>query len=531
MRACGRPYSGDSGIMPGARKRSVVRSTAGLALAGIVAKIVGAFYRIPLTNVLGAEGIGLYQTFFPVYALFLTLTSAGIPTVVGRYVAYADAIGADIPLTRAAAKRTALLLGAAGAVMTIALAYPVASLQSRPDAWKGYLVVAPAVFAVTAASFYKGYFIGKGRMTSNALAQIAEQSVKLAVGLTAACLLANYGVAAAVYGALFAVAVSEIAGLIFMRIAYGKEKNKDINLRTRVDKRLYYDIIKSNLPIVAAALAVPLSGFIDSFLIVRLLAKGGASLAQATSLYGLYSGAVGTVINLPVVISVSLAVAVIPGVSSGVAKGEYVKVNEATGFTLTACLAISVPCFFAFLVFAPDVIGLLYPGFSEDNALAAVEILRFQAINVIAASLVQLLCGMLQALGSGKSAAIYLAVAVLLKTALQALLLPVMGIVAAPLAQLAMYILAAVLAFVRYVELVGKNGQIVKSVSKIALGGVIMSVCIQTVALTVQNRYLRPAVGALVGAAVYLSVLVFTKAFGEEGLRAVLARGKGERND
>ena len=138
---------------------------------------------------------------------------------------------------------------------------------------------------------------------------------------------------------------------------------------------------------------------------------------------------------------------------------------------------------------------------------------------------------MLQALGSGKSAAIYLAVAVLLKTALQALLLPVMGIVAAPLAQLAMYILAAVLAFVRYVELVGKNGQIVKSVSKIALGGVIMSVCIQTVALTMQNRYLRPAVGALVGAAVYLSVLVFTKAFGEEGLRAVLARGKGERND
>ena len=75
--------------MKKAGSRSVLRSTAWLAFAGIAAKVIGAFYRVPLTNVLGAEGIGLYQTFFPVYALFLTLTGAAGPTGGARAVGYA----------------------------------------------------------------------------------------------------------------------------------------------------------------------------------------------------------------------------------------------------------------------------------------------------------------------------------------------------------------------------------------------------------------------------------------------------------
>lgn len=518
--------------MKKAGSRSVLRSTAWLAFAGIAAKVIGAFYRVPLTNVLGAEGIGLYQTFFPVYALFLTLTGAAVPTVVARYVAYADALGADIPFTRAASKKITLVLALSGVAFTSLMAYPVAALQMRAGLWKGYLIVAPAVFAVTLAAYYKGYFIGKGRMTPNAFSQAAEQAVKLAVGLSTAYALAKYGVTAAVYGALFAVTASEFFGLLFMAACYRKDIGKEKFLRVRVDKRIYFDIVGTMFPIVAAALVLPVSGFLDSFLIVRLLTAGGTSAQEATASYGLYSGAVGTVVNLPVVIAVSLSVAVIPKVSSGVAKGEYEKVNRVTGTTLGACLAIAVPCFFALLVFAEDVIGLLYPGFSSDESIRAADILRWQSVNVVAASLVQLLSGILQALGAGRSAAIYLAASVAFKTALQVLLLPRIGIVAAPLSQLAMYALAAALSAVRYVELTGKNSELVKTGSKIALSGVIMSVCIQAVALTLTHRLARLAVGAATGSAVYFALLWATKAFGSEGIKAVFARGgKGEDND
>ena len=57
-----------------------------LAFAGMIAKILGAIYRIPLTNLLGAEGIGIYQLVFPIYSLMLTLSSGGIPTAISRLV-------------------------------------------------------------------------------------------------------------------------------------------------------------------------------------------------------------------------------------------------------------------------------------------------------------------------------------------------------------------------------------------------------------------------------------------------------------
>ncbi len=513
------------------RGNSLVRSSAGLAVAGMVSKVIGAFYRIPLTNVLGAEGIGLYQTFFPVYALFLTLYGAAVPTVVARYVAYADAVGADIPYTRAACKRIAVALGVVGCVFTALMAYPVAALQARPTSWTGYTVIAPAVFAVTFTAYFKGYFIGKGRMNVNAFSQTVEQVVKLVFGLTAAYFFAKKGAKAAVYGALFAVTVSEFAGLAFTATAYRRSVGKEKFFRTRVDKRIYYDIVKSMLPIVAAALVLPVSGFLDSVLIVRFLTLGGASLDQATASYGIYSGAVGTVVNLPVVVSLALAVAVIPRISSGVAKGDYVSVNDYTGRTLSACLAVSVPCFFALLVFSSDVIGLLYPGFSAEEAELAAYVLRLQAVNVVAASLVQLLSGILQALGSGKSAAVYLAVSVAFKTALQILLLPRIGIAAAPVSQLCMYALAAALSLVRYVELVGKNNELVKTAGKIVLASVIMSVCIRIVALALGNGYARLAVGAVVGAAVYFALLAATGALKKSFLITQKSAGKGEEND
>ena len=58
-----------------------------LLLSALVCKVIGALYRIPLSNILGAEGIGLYQLIFPVYSLFLIFSSGGIPVALSKLVA------------------------------------------------------------------------------------------------------------------------------------------------------------------------------------------------------------------------------------------------------------------------------------------------------------------------------------------------------------------------------------------------------------------------------------------------------------
>ena len=54
------------------KKNSFLHGALLLIIAAIVTKVVGAFYRIPLTNLIGAEGMGLYQIIFPLYHLYLS---------------------------------------------------------------------------------------------------------------------------------------------------------------------------------------------------------------------------------------------------------------------------------------------------------------------------------------------------------------------------------------------------------------------------------------------------------------------------
>lgn len=95
-----------------------IASGAGVLLIGsVVAKMLGALYRIPLTNILGAEGMGMYQLVFPVYALFMVLATAGIPTALSRMVAEKRAIGEDTKKYLGVAMLSLFVLGLAFAAV------------------------------------------------------------------------------------------------------------------------------------------------------------------------------------------------------------------------------------------------------------------------------------------------------------------------------------------------------------------------------------------------------------------------------
>ena len=74
-------------------KESFLKGALILGLAGVLVKIIGAFFRIPLGNLIGAEGMGYYQAAYPVYTLFLTLATAGFPTALAKLVSEKNAIG------------------------------------------------------------------------------------------------------------------------------------------------------------------------------------------------------------------------------------------------------------------------------------------------------------------------------------------------------------------------------------------------------------------------------------------------------
>ena len=179
-----------------------------LAAGSMVAKFIGAFYRIPLTNILGAEGMGVYQLVFPVYALFITLSTAGIPTALSRIVAEHRARGESAGKYLAAALFTLVALSVLAGGLITALSHVFARWQGNPAAAGGYAVIAPAVFFAGLVAGFRGWFQGEMYMLPTALSGIVEQLVKLGVGVGLAAALAPRGQNAAVMGAIAGVTVS-----------------------------------------------------------------------------------------------------------------------------------------------------------------------------------------------------------------------------------------------------------------------------------------------------------------------------------
>ena len=223
---------------------------------------------------------------------------------------------------------------------------PLAKLQGNEDAYLAYIFLAPAVFFVALISCYRGYFQGLMNMMPTALSQILEQVVKLVLGIVAIKLLLP-SVPKAVAGATFAITVSEVVALIYLRTKFSKTNRGILPLIKTEKKQILKLLIKTTLPITLTGLILPLSQVIDSFLTVNILSGYSAS---ATALFGLFSGVALTVVNLPVSVCHGIATVAIPAVSK---EKDLNKQNKSAAKSIFLTLAVSLPCAAICFIFAP----------------------------------------------------------------------------------------------------------------------------------------------------------------------------------
>ena len=379
--------------MNNGRKDGIIKGAFSLGVGAFICKILGAFYRIPLTNLLGSYGLGLYQMVFPVYALLLDFSGAGAPSALSKI------ISSDLSKNRQNTaflylKTSKKLLGLIGLLFTVVLLVGskiISSLQGNLNAYLGYVFLAPSIFLVCLISCYRGYFQGLMKMSPTAINQVVEQVVKLVLGLLFAFAFRK-NVVHAVAGATFAITISEVVALLHLHIFY---KNSSINLQTNyisqkyLDKEMVKNLIKTALPIIIVGILIPLSQVVDSFLVVNILKK---YRQDATSLYGLLSGVVLTVINLPVSICYGLSTVSIPSISSTTDPLQKIKRLEKS---LLLTVLVALPCWIALYLFAPLIIRLLYSRLVLEQKVMAIDLLRLTSPCVLLLALIQTQNGVL----------------------------------------------------------------------------------------------------------------------------------------
>lgn len=390
-----------------------LKNAAVVSLGGLAAKAIGVVYRIPLANMLGGYGAGLYQMAYPLFCLMLTFSSVGIPAVVARAVAAECAAGRSGQSVLRAALKLFALLGLGGAAMLGALALPVSALQGERALAQCYLALAPAVLFVALIAVLRGYWQGRGVMSPTALSEVVEQGVKVGAGLLFAARFPHDPVSAA-RGALFAVTVSEAVALLFL-LLFPREKERFLRVRRTETGTLLF----AALPVMASAALLPLSQMLDSVLIVRLLAR---HTSRAVSLYGLFAGSALSLVNLPATLCSGLAAASVPSIAACFAGGEREKGRERAMTALLLCLGLALPCAVVLFAFAPLAVRLLYPALPAGDAALLVRLLRLSSVSAATLAAVDTLAACLTAMGLAKRAAFSMLIAVLVKAGLQLLL-------------------------------------------------------------------------------------------------------------
>lgn len=495
----------------------LVGGAAVLAVGSVIAKVVGAFYRVPLTNILGAEGIGMYQLVFPVFALFTTLATSGIPVALSRIVAEKKAMGQETKKYLASALVALLAVCALAGIFIASLSGVLARAQGNPLTAAGYVTVAPAIFFVGLIAGMRGWFQGEMYMLPTALSNVIEQLVKLGAGIGLALAFADRGIAAAVCGALLGVTVSEITAAAYLVAVYAVRSRKQPArecLRLRRDEAA--GMFRVAFPFALLGVIMPLGTFLDSLVIVNALKWSGVGTAAATAQYGLYSGPVASLVNTPVVAIMSLAVAVVPSVSVSRADRDVAAIITKSRMSIKLVYLVGVPAALFFVLFGRSILSVLYPSLPATNLALAANLLSVQAFGVVLVGATQIYISLLQGLDRTVSAVKSLIVSLIVKLVLSLALVRYIGIVGASVASVAMSAVSLLLLGVSFRRLTDVHEE--KNIAKVLLAGVIMALAGIAVREYVPAGVAVLAAGAAVCGVAYIWLTTLFGVFSEEEL-------------
>lgn len=389
------------------KKSSFVKGAMVLVIFNIIGKIIGSIYRLPLAGILGSVGMGKYQLIFPLYCLVLTISTSGIPVAISKLVSEQNSknLQADSRKLLKISLIVLSIISLVGSIVVVFGARIFAKVQGNSSSYICYYAIAPAVLFVGVLSAFRGFFQGNLMMFPTAISSLVEQIVKLGAGLYLASKFSALGTEYAVFGALAGISISEFCAFLFLLIYYlfYSKRNKIQLKATKSSRFLAKQLVNLSAPITLGGLISPITSMVDSLLVVNLLMFTGFSSGYATMLLGLQSGIVEPLVNIPTILSVSIATALLPSVSKLNAESDVDKIKNLIEKAMQITLSLSLAFFVCFVIFGRQILTFLYGrSLTSSEIDIAVKLLFVCSVNIIFLSMVQVTASILQGLNHQK---------------------------------------------------------------------------------------------------------------------------------
>ncbi|MBW4839144.1 MAG: polysaccharide biosynthesis protein, partial [Paenibacillaceae bacterium] len=433
----------------------LLRGAAVLSAAALITKLLGMLQKIPLQNIGGDGVFGIYNTVYPFYTLLITLTTSGFQAAIAKFVAERQTPGLE--------REQGEVLRLAAVMMTgMGIAFALLLYFGAPilSQWIGSRLLipafrgaAPALLLVPVAAALRGYYQGHQKVTPTAVSQVVEQAVRVTVMIVLLVVLSRLGAGEPELagGALIGSSAGAAAGLAVMlwywRRASTRPRTGHEGKRAALPanesrakqwgrrRKLLSALLRDALPISLAALGVPLISLVDTFTLPRLLSAHGEEL-RIMAQVGIYNRGI-PLVQLVTMLATSLSVLFIPAMAELQMKGDAGAIRRQVQVALRWFWLIGLAASLGLALLATPINVMLY----EDAAGSAT--LAWVAWTAAPGALVAVTSALLQGLGHVRAPALHLLAAALLKTALNAVLVPQLGITGAAIAGVAAYGAAA----------------------------------------------------------------------------------------
>lgn len=528
------------------KNNSFIKGAAILGIAGGIVKILGAIYRLPLANIIGSEGMGYYQTAYPLYTLLLTISTAGFPVAIAKLVSEKRAIG-DYNAAHRVFKvaLTGLFMGGLlTSLFLYLLSDVIVERLGNPNAYYALISLVPALFFVPIMASFRGFFQGQQSMAPTALSQVIEQLFKVISGLFLTYYLLDRGTAVAAGGASFGGSVGAIFGTLTVIIIYIYRRRSMLDeMKTSIHTEEYKvnsivkDLLIIAIPITIGSAIMPIMDTIDVAIVLKRLQFIGYTEAEANGLYGNLKGMAQTLINLPQVFSMAIAMSLVPAIAHTNAKKNKRELENIISSGIRMTLLIGLPAAIGLFVLSTPIISLLYYKNPIETILSVGDLLRTLSIGVIFLTLIQALSSILQGLGKPLIPAMNLFIGAIVKIILSYVLtaVPSININGAAISTVAAFVVAAsldLISVIKYtkIKLNIKDVFIRPLISAIGMGiaalvsyGLLFQVLVDKLE---NGAKIATVSSILIGALVYGILLILTGTITSEDLKFI---PKGEK--
>lgn len=352
-------------------KSALIKGTFILTLAGFLTRILGFFYKIFLSSVLGTENLGIYQLVFPIYSICFTLYAGGIQTAISKLVA-AEKDTSLYNQKRVLWKGTILSFSIA-CICSVTLFFTSDFLASyiikEPRCASGLRLLCCVFPFCSITSCINGFYYGLKKTRIPAFTQLIEQLCRILFSIFFVTSFSKKGDYFSCEFAVFSIAVGEFSSMCYNLLSLlpkKKDKTRHQAKKTGSDG-IFHSLFSFALPLTSTHLVISLLHSVESILIPNMLKLSGMSTEHALSIYGILTGMSMSLLMFPGTITNSLSVLLLPSISQAQSDKNETYIQMAAANSVKYCLIIGSFCTAAFLMF-----GECFGEFFFQNRLCGV---------------------------------------------------------------------------------------------------------------------------------------------------------------